>query len=80
MGKSTIRLLLNCIRAPECVVAFEPEGATITLREGAPVRVEITGAGEPLVEVSYWPDGISVDAWPGADTRAWDAHGNELPI
>jgi hypothetical protein len=80
MSEHVVKLLLNCIRAPECIVAFEPEGATVTLREGSPITVEISGRGDGIVEVSYWPDGISVDAWSGADTDAWDSNGNKLAI
>ena len=75
-----VRLTVSCIRAEECVLAFEPEGATVQLKSGEPVRVEVVGSGEGVVEVSYWPTGISVCAWPGADTRAWDVNGNELQI
>lgn len=80
IGRRSVRLMLSCINVSDCVLAFEPEGATTSLKRDQPITVEVSGPQEGVLEISYWPDGISINAWPGAETRAWDAQGNKLDI
>ena len=75
----TVRLLLTCLEGDDCVVAFEPEGATHALRAGDVFTVLISGPGDGEVEVSYVKDGISVHKWPGADFIVTNRRGDHLP-
>ena len=76
----SVRLIVTCLRAAECKVAFEPEGAILTLMSGDVFTVDVKGPGTGVIEVSYWPDGISINAWSGGDTFAWDKAGNKLQV
>jgi hypothetical protein len=76
----TTRLLLQCLEGESCEVAFEPWGAVETLRAGDAFDVEISGPGDGLVEIAYWPGGISVWAWSGADAVARNKAGVRLNI
>ena len=78
MRSKEVRLLLTCLVAPNCTVAFEPLGSVHTLNQDDIFHVEIFGPGSGEVEVSYRPDGISVGAWSGADVRVRDKSGSEL--
>ena len=77
-----VRLLVDLLRdeTDSCVVAFEPLGEVATLNRGDAFTVEISGPGDGLVEISYDADGISIGAWSGASTVAWDRAGNRLKI
>jgi hypothetical protein len=75
-----VKLVLSCLDTATCEVAFEPEGALITLEKDHPVTVEIRGPGEGVVEVSFDPKGIRIGAWSGGDTFAWDDAGEPLRI
>lgn len=79
-GESSVRLLLTLFDADSCEVAFEPEGAAVTLKRGDAFTVEIRGPGDGVVEVSYDPKGISIGAWSGASTTAWNRAGHRLDI
>lgn len=74
----TVSLLLTRFKG-ECVVAFEPEGATHTLRHGDAFTVVISGRGSGQVEVMHEPDGVTVGAWSGAATSVRNRAGEELP-
>jgi hypothetical protein len=74
----TVRLLLTCLEGDQCLVAFEPEGATHTLRADDVFTVVISGPGDGEVEVSYDCDGISVHKWPGADFTVTNRRGDHL--
>ncbi len=78
--KVTIRFLVTCIDAPSCKVFFEPEGAETVLVAGDVFTVEMTGDAPALPEISFVPDGIMVAGWTGADTRATNRAGEDLPI
>lgn len=74
-------VLVTCLHAADhCEVAFEPEGAIVTIRPGDILTVEMRGPGSGDPEVSYHPRGISVSAWSGADTFAWDKSGRPLRL
>ena len=75
----TVRLLLTCLNDDQCVVAFEPEGATHTLRSNDVFTVLISGPGDGEVEVSYDDEGITVHKWPGADFHLTNRRGERLP-
>jgi hypothetical protein len=79
-SKNTVRLLVTNFEAAPCTVAFEPEGATVSLPYAEAFTVEIRGPGSGIPEVSYQADGISICAWPGADTTAWNKAGERLDI
>jgi hypothetical protein len=50
-------------------------------RDRTPVfTVEVSGPGTGIIEVSYMPEGISIGAWSGGDTFAWDKSGKPLSI
>ena len=48
-------LLVTVLEAETCVVAFEPEGATITLNKADAFTVEVSGPGDGVVEVAMTP-------------------------
>lgn len=75
----TVRLFLTCLSAEECMVSFEPEGATHTLRPGDVFTVVISGEGDGEVEVSHLDDGIAIGKWDGADYLVTDRSGQRLP-
>jgi hypothetical protein len=75
----TVRLLLTCLSTEECVVSFEPEGATHTLRPSDAFTVVISGEGDGEVEVSHGDDGIAICKWNGADYQVTDRSGRRLP-
>jgi hypothetical protein len=75
-----VRLLLTVLDVDSCDVAFEPEGAVVTLRRGDALAVELHGPGSGVVEVSFDPKGISIGAWSGASTTARDRTGQRLDI
>lgn len=69
-----------CIDVPECQVAFEPEGAIHTLRQGDEFEVEISGPVSPdRLEIAYLPNRLIINAWAGAQTRVRNRVGDELP-
>jgi hypothetical protein len=76
----TVRLLVTVLETESCDVAFEPEGAVVRLDKNDAFTVEVSGAGDGIVEVSYRSCGISIAAWSGARTTAWDRAGNRLRI
>lgn len=77
----SVTFLVTCLHAADqCEVAFEPEGAVVTISPGDVLTVEMRGPGNGLPEVSYHPRGISVCAWSGADTFAWDKSGKQLQL
>jgi hypothetical protein len=78
-GSQTVRLLLTCLDGEQCVVAFEPEGATHTLRADDAFTVLISGTGGGEVEVSHENDGITIHKWPGADFYVTNRSGQRLP-
>ena len=73
-------LVLTCIEADDIAVYFEPEGSEHRLKLGDVFRVEISGPDTGEVEVAHSPKGLSVWAWSGAVTRAWDRAGDELTL
>jgi DNA-binding beta-propeller fold protein YncE len=79
-AETSVRLLLTVLESDACDVAFEPEGAVVALRRGDAFTVEVSGPGTGVVEVSYDPKGISIGAWSGASTVAYDRAGNRLDI
>jgi hypothetical protein len=79
-AEPTVRLIVTLLGTDACDVAFEPEGAVIALTKGDALTVEVRGPGDGVVEVSYHPDGISITAWSGAQTFAWDRAGSPLTI
>ena len=79
-GQITTRFLVTCIEGESCIVAFEPEGAVHTLRADDAFVVEMAGSSPGVPEVNFSGDGITLCAWSGADTRAWDRSGKELRL
>jgi hypothetical protein len=77
-SSETVSLLLTCLNAAQCTVAFEPEGAVHILREGEVFTVELSGPTPGQVEVSFTPGGIVIGAWQGASTRLRNANGDEI--
>jgi hypothetical protein len=77
-SEPSVRLLVTVLEADSCEVFFEPEGANFSLNRGDAFTVEIGGPGDGVVEVSYSPEGVSIGAWSGASTVAWDRAGNRL--
>ena len=76
-----ITFLVTCLDAPECSVAFEPEGAVHTLLETDEFRVEIEpGDKVPYIEVGYSSDGLSIVEASDATVRAWNRAGRELRL
>jgi hypothetical protein len=76
----SVKFTVTCLQAAECNVAFEPEGAVVAIAQGDVLTVEIRGPGTGFPEVSYIPGGISICAWSGADTFAWDKSGKPIAI
>lgn len=76
----SVRLVVTLLGADACDVAFEPEGAVVPLKHGDAFTVEVRGPGDGVVEVSYHPEGISITAWSGARTFAWNRAGDPLAI
>lgn len=76
----SVRFIVTCLGAAECIVAFEPEGAIHTLSKGDVFTVEVKGPGSGVIELSYEPGGIIICAWSGGDTFAWDKEGNKLQV
>jgi hypothetical protein len=50
------------------------------LKLGEQFKVEITGPSGGEIEIRHYPGGLSVWAWPGATTRAWNKAGEELRL
>ena len=74
-------LLIQCAAdAPECVVRFEPEGASHVLRSGEFVRLRTVLPVGYEIEVAYGPGWVSVWAEQTWGTRAFLADGTELQI
>lgn len=78
--KKSIRLLLTALACDSCEVAFEPEGAVVSLRRGDVFTADISGPGTGVVEVSCSPEGITIGVWSGAETVAHDRAGTRLNI
>jgi hypothetical protein len=73
-------LLLHCFDADECVVAFEPEGATHVLRKGDVFRVEAVLPVGHEIEVAYRPGSIAIWAEQYWGTRAFNKAGEQLKL
>ncbi len=79
MTFKSVRILLTA-NQDHCDIAFEPEGAVLTLRDEDAFTVEVAGSGEGVVEITYGPDGLIVGAWDGAKTRVWNKAGEEMDV
>jgi hypothetical protein len=53
----------------------------VTVRQGESVRVEIAPIPDTdVVEIAYWPGGMSINGGTGWETRVWDAKGVEQQL
>jgi hypothetical protein len=78
---SSVTFKVTCLPSvDQCEVAFEPEGAVVTIRAGESITVEMRGPGSGVPEVCHNPRGITVYPWNGADTFAWDESGKQLQL
>jgi hypothetical protein len=76
-----LRFTVQCLDADSCTVYFEPEGGHVELVRDEVITIEMVGDNEPAIpEIAHVADGISVCAWAGAKTVAWDSDGNRLDI
>ena len=75
--ETSVRFLVTVLGADAFDVAFEPEGALVPLRRGDAFTVEMRGPAGGIPEISYDPPGLTIGAWAGASTRAWNRAGEE---
>ena len=77
-NNTTVRLLVSNLSHDACTVALEPLGGVVTVPKGELVRVEISGPGDGIVEISYAPNGLIVGEWSGASTQVLDQQGEVI--
>jgi hypothetical protein len=70
---------IECLQSPQCELVLEPARGLLTVRRGAPLRVEVpsrAGTGEATIQ--YFPGGLTVSARAPGPVRVFDDRGHQL--
>ena len=75
-----LTILVSCLDEDQVTIQLEPLGSEHELRSGDHFRVEVEGDWGESIEVSHFPDRISVWINTSADVRVTNSAGKELPL